>query len=296
MDSGRLVASHPATIRTVDEFDLAGQTYGDSASCRAGVLLVGAMGVDQQYYRAFAEWLATQGFFVATFDYRGMGDSRPMRYRTSLRGFDADVTTWATRDVPAAVDFVADRIGSKPLLWLGHSLGGQILGLVPNRDRVTAMVTIATGSGYWLQNAWRLRMLAWWLWFVIAPIATKMAGYFPGRRLRKVGDLPAGVMRQWRAWCLNSEYCIGVLGPSTREQYARVTTPILSLSFTDDEFMSRLNIESMHGFYAAAPREMRRIAPGDIGMRRIGHFGFFRRSYAESLWPQAAAWLGRFAH
>jgi predicted alpha/beta hydrolase len=52
----------------------------------------------------------------------------------------------------------------------------------------------------------------------------------------------------------------------------------------------------MHGFYAAAPREMRRIAPRDIGARRIGHFGFFSRRYSQRLWPQAAAWLDRFAH
>jgi predicted alpha/beta hydrolase len=295
MTAARLVA-HPATITTADGFDLAGKTYGEAASCRAGVLLVGAMGVDQQYYGAFAEWLAGQGFFVVTFDYRGMGDSRPLTHRRSLRGFEADVTTWATRDVPAAVEFIAARIGVKPLLWLGHSLGGQILGQVPNRDRITAMITVATGSGYWLQNAWRLRLVAWWLWYVVAPIATRLAGYFPGRRLKKVGDLPAGVLQQWRAWCLDRDYCVGVLGAATREQYARITTPILSLSFTDDEFMSRLNIESMHGFYVAAPREMRRIAPRDIGVRRIGHFGFFRRRFAEHLWPMAAAWLARFAH
>jgi predicted alpha/beta hydrolase len=289
-------ASRPATITAADGFDIAAQTYGDAARCRAGVLVVGAMGVVQQYYGPFAQWLATQGYYVVTFDYRGIGDSRPIFHRESLRGFDADVTTWATRDVPAAVDFVADRIGDKPLLWLGHSLGGQILGQVPNRTRITAMVTVATGSGYWMQNAWRLRLAAGWLWYVLAPLGTRIAGYFPGRRLRKVGDLPAGVMRQWRAWCLHRDYCVGALGQAVRGQYARITTPILSLSFTDDEFMSRVNTESMHGFYAAAPREMRRIAPRDIGASRIGHFGFFRRSHAEQLWPQAAAWLGRFAH
>jgi predicted alpha/beta hydrolase len=114
--------------------------------------------------------------------------------------------------------------------------------------------------------------------------------------LKKVGDLPAGVMRQWRAWCLNRDYCVGALGPAVREQYARVTAPILSLSFTDDEFMSRVNTESMHGFYVDAPREMRRIAPRDIGVSSIGHFGFFRRRHAERLWPLAAAWLARHTH
>ena len=41
-----------------------------------------------------------------------------------------------------------------------------------------------------------------------------------------------------------------------RRQYAAVTTPIVSLSFTDDEFMSARNTESLHGFYTGAQRTM----------------------------------------
>lgn len=279
------------TVTTSDGFELHATTFGDSVACRGAVLLAPAMGVEQHYYAAFAQWLAEQGFFVATFDYRGMGHSRPAQYRRSLRGFEADVMTWATRDCAAMVDFVADRTAGKPLLWIGHSLGGQILALVPNRGRVSAMVTVATGSGYWRENAARLRMLVWWLWYVLVPVTLRLYGYFPGRRLRKVGDLPAGVIKQWRDWCLHREYVVGHEGDLVRRRYAEVTTPILSLSFTDDEFMSRANIDSLHSFYAGAPREMKRISPQDLGVRRIGHFGFFRKRFADTLWPQAGAWL-----
>jgi len=64
----------------------------------------------------------------------------------------------------------------------------------------------------------------------------KIYGYFPGRRLRKVGDLPKGVMYQWRKWCLNPDYVVGYEGEATRESYGEVVTPISSFSFTDDEF------------------------------------------------------------
>ncbi len=214
---------------------------------------------------------------------------------TILAGFAADVTTWATHDTAALVDFVADRVAGRPLLWLGHSLGGQIFGLVPNRERVTAMLTIAAGSGYWRQNVAWLRATVWWLWYVVVPVVLPLFGYFPGRALRKVGDLPAGVMRQWRRWCLNRDYLVGVEGDAVRERYRAIRTPILSLSFTDDELMSRTNIESLHSFYASAPRELRRIAPRDIGQKKIGHFGFFRRRAAHALWPQAGQWLASFA-
>jgi predicted alpha/beta hydrolase len=102
-------------------------------------------------------------------------------------------------------------------------------------------------------------------------------------------------MRQWRQWCLDREYVVGAQGEAARRDYAAVSLPILSLSFTDDEYMSARNIESIHGFYSGAPREMRRLRPGDVGEKRIGHFGFFRRRYAETLWPQAGEWLAGFA-
>ena len=47
--------------------------------------------------------------------------------------------------------------------------------------------------------------------------------------------------------------------------------------------MSARNVESIHSFYSLAPRRMIRLAPSDVGMKRIGHFGFFR-SPAEALW------------
>jgi predicted alpha/beta hydrolase len=282
---------HKTIVPTTDGFELHATTYGDSVRCRAAVLIAPAMGVEQDYYAPFAHWLAGQGYFVATFDYRGMGRSRPAAYRESLRGFEADVLTWARRDCAAMVDHMADRCGGRPLLWVGHSLGGQILALLPNRERVRAMVTIAAGSGYWRENSPSLRRIVWWLWYVLVPLALPLYGYFPGRKLRKVGDLPAGVMRQWRDWCLNREYLVGHEGEPMRQRYATVTTPILSLSFTDDELMSRANIESLHGFYSGAPRRMTRIDPREIGERRIGHFGFFRKHYAPTLWPQAGDWL-----
>ncbi len=254
--------------------------FAPSGEAKAAVLVVPAMGVTQAYYAPFAEWLASQGFLVATFDFRGIGQSRHGR----LKGLKVDVLDWARQDCAAMIDAVSARVAGRPLYWIGHSLGGQILPFVPNRERVARIVTVATGSGYWRENTASLRRTSWWLWFVAVPLTVRLFGYFPGRRLRKVGDLPRGVMEQWRRWCLNPDYAVGVEGEAARALYAAVETPIFSLSFTDDEYMSRRNVEAIHGQYAKAQRIMKRIAPKEIGVRRIGHFGFFRPKFAESLW------------
>lgn len=259
----------------------AGPPAGTTAPERRGAaLIVPAMGVPQTYYGPFASWLARQGFEAATFDYRGVGLNRPR----SLRGFEADVFDWARLDCAAMVEAIAARAPDAPLTWIGHSLGGQIFALVPNRERVAKVVTIGTGSGYWRENAPPLRRVSWWLWFIVVPVSMPLFDYFPGRRLRKVGDLPRGVMAQWRRWCLDREYAAGAEGEEVRRLYEEVETPITSFSFTDDEYMSERNVESIHGQYRNAPREMKRFSPADVGARRIGHFGFFRSRFEESLW------------
>ena len=123
--------------------------------------------------------------------------------------------------------------------------------MVHNRERVSRVVTIGVGTGYWLHQTLKVRSYVWWLWFVVAPLAMKLHGYFPGKRLRKIGDLPLGVMAQWRRACLHRDYLVGVGGEKMRADYAAITTPMLSLSFTDDEYMSARNTAHMHAFYAA---------------------------------------------
>ena len=275
----------PETILAADGHALAARFFSPGESYptpRGAVIIAPAMGVAQEYYADFANWLAMNGYAAITFDYRGMGHSR----RGSLRGFKADIFDWARLDCNAAADALTQRFPEAPLYWIGHSLGGQILAFFPQHHRLQKAITIGTGSGYWLENVWTLRSYVWWLWYFVVPVALPLFDYFPGRKLKKVGDLPRGVMAQWRRWCLNRDYAVGVEGELVRRQYAAVTAPIVSLSFTDDEFMSARNTESLHGFYTQAERTMKRISPKDIGVKHIGHFGFFRYRFAESLWVQ----------
>jgi predicted alpha/beta hydrolase len=216
-----------------------------------------------------------------TFDYRGIGESR----RGSLRGCEADLTTWARQDAAAALAELTRRAGQLPLVWIGHSLGVQILPFVPGHERLAKIVAIATGTGSWHDSPPRLKRWVWLLWYVVVPLSLALCGYFPGAKLGRIGDVPKGAMAQWRRWCLHREYSVGVEGESARAAYAAVSTPIGAISFSDDEYMSERNLEALLGFFSGAPRTSRRFAPADLGMARIGHFGFFRES-KRSLWER----------
>jgi predicted alpha/beta hydrolase len=256
---------------------------------KATVLLPPAMGVTQKYYLDFANGLAERGFLAATFDYRGMGLSAPR----SLKDCDATITSWAEEDCAAMIDALKSRLPNRPLFVVGHSLGGQLIGMIPNRRNIDGVVLVASGSGYWRETSPPTKRASFFMFYILAPLLTSLFGYFPGKPLRAVGNLPAGVIRQWRRWCLNREYLIGVEGENVREDYAEVKLPMLSLSFTDDEMMSARSTEGLHRFYSGARIDIQRLAPADVGARRIGHFGFFRKEFASTLWPRVTEWMAQ---
>ena len=258
------------------------------------VVVGGAIGVRQDYYAPFAQWLAGRGWRVTTFDYRGSGYSVPDTPHGGLRGFKADLFDWA-RDYEAVVEHAHAALPAHALYLLGHSLGAQLPGLLRNSHKVSGLLSVAAGSGYWRENAPQLKRVVLSFWLILVPLATRLCGYFPGKRLRTVGDLPAGVIYQWRKWCFNKRYCVGAEGDAVRQRYASVQFPVLALSVTDDELMTLRGTQSLLALYENAPCELQSIAPADLLLRRIGHFGPFRSEHETLLWPRLEQWLAGLA-
>ena len=242
----------------------------------ANLVIAGAMGVRQDFYAPIAQYFAANGIGVTTFDYRGMGYSRPR----TLRGFEADVSTWAEQDLNG----VLGR-SELPTLFLGHSLGGQLLGVLPDNARVKAAITVSAGSGWYKYND-RMPVQVRVFWFVAIPSLTPLFGYFPGKALRMVGDLPRGVAYQWRRWCLHPEYLLSE-GDRYREAFDRVRAPIRSYSFEDDPIITRPAVDKLHGYYRNAAVERHHLDEP----RRIGHFGYFSPASQPTLWADSLRWF-----
>jgi predicted alpha/beta hydrolase len=175
--------------------EIAARRFPAEGEAWATLVVAGAMGVRQDFYAPIARYFAAHGIHALTFDYPGMGASR----RGSLREVDADVSAWAERDLNGMLHEAQSMAAGLPLLYLGHSLGGQVLGVLPDAGRVRAALTVTAGSGYYKLND-RMPLRVRILWFAAIPALTPLFGYFPGRSLRIVGDLPRGVAWQWRRW------------------------------------------------------------------------------------------------
>ena len=270
------------------DFPLAATLYTPEGSHPAGTIVInGAMGVQRRYYAKFAEFLCTQGFRVVTYDYRGIGDSleRP------LRQMNVSVHDWATQDFPSVVDAVTARYPGDKVILVGHSFGGQILGLARNSREICAMLSMTTPSGYWRHWPAPRRYVLAGLWYVLMPVLTAVCSYFPARRLGLGENLPAGVARQWASWCRQPQYSVKDANANQTNRYSEFSGPILSLSFDDDTMASKPAVDAIHGLYTGAKVERRHLRAKDFPPGRIGHFGFFKLPPDHVLWAEALAWL-----
>lgn len=281
------MSAEPVTIRAADGTDIQGVVYRPPGRPRRAVLVSGGLGIPQRFYAPFATWLAERGHLVLTFDLRGMGASRRPEHRSSLRGLDADMLTWARQDFAAAVRAVSDRAGGESIALIGHSLGAHHAAMTDadTQARIDIVAAVASGSGYWRDWAAPSRRLAPLMLHVAAPVLTPVLGYFPGEALRMVGDLPGPAMRQWVRWCRHPDFAWGAepqrVQPSLRSARFRIE----AFSFIDDDAMTETCTRKLLAAMPHAPSNVVVVKPRDVGMARIGHTGAFRREGAPALWP-----------
>jgi predicted alpha/beta hydrolase len=282
------VSTRPLLLTTEDQTPLQAVLYTAAASVHPPVLLAAALGVSQRFYARFASWLASRGHTVMTFDLRGIGASRQPQHKRSLKGLNADMLTWAGQDFAAAVAALVNAVDGEPTVRvLGHSLGAHhpIMTNARTQARIERLVSVAAGSGHWRDWARPSRRLAPLMLHLAIPLLTPVLGYFPGRALRMVGDLPGPAALQWARWCRHPDFAWGAEPEHVRPSLQAAAFDIHAFSFTDDDAMTETCTRQLLAATPACRTRLQVVAPGDVGLPVIGHMGAFRLDAAERLWP-----------
>lgn len=267
---------------------------GDTAACVA--LINAGAGISSRFYSRFASYLAEAGIPTVVYDYRGIGASRP----PSLRGFHASVAQWGSHDCAAVLAWMSQRFPGARRVVIGHSVGGFLTGFAPNGQLIDRMVLVGAHTGYWGDYAPGARPWMYALWHVFMPAVTRVLGYFPGRRLHLLEDLPKGVALEWAArrrpdFWWNVRTADGA--PDTQRidevlaRFRSIRARTLAVRFDDDPFATVAATDRVLGLYAGCTAERLLLTRADVGGQPIGHFGFFRSRFRDTLWPRVLAWI-----
>lgn len=281
-----------------DGYPLAGTLHRSAAgsSPAACVVINAGAGIPATYYDRFAAWLAEEGVPVLSYDYRGIGSSRP----ASLRGFKTSVEEWGSKDCAAAIATLSVTYPGVPLLLLGHSVGCFAAGFLHDPATIAGMVFVAPHTGYYGDYASRQRPMMWMAWHAMMPLLTRAIGYFPGRRLGLPEDLPRGVALEWAArrrpdfrWNLRlpDGSPDAARHAALQQRFAAFRGSALSVRVSDDAFSTAAGEARIEGLFSGVRFEHAVFEPAACGTPAIGHFGYFRSRAREALWPRIRDWI-----
>jgi predicted alpha/beta hydrolase len=278
-------------IRCADGRELAAHWFSAPASgphARRGAIVISAgTGFPQTFYFKLAGYAVTRGYDALVYDYRGMGWSAPRDLSTET----ARMSDWGLLDMRAALSTAAGRAAGMPLATLGHSIGGQFLGLLTNHALAQAHVQVATSVGYWRWEHAPFKFLAWWFWRVHGPLMLALKGHVPTGGGWSGLPLPRGVFDEWQRWCLRTTHFGPDLATYLADNvFATFRAPVLSIGFEDDPIATRRTVEALRSYFPNAAFDVRWYAPRDAG-GPIGHGGFFSTRFADSLWKPTFDWV-----
>lgn len=255
----------------------------------AVVVIANALGVPRRFYEKFSDFLAENGFATLTFDYRGSGDSLDRCYGVK----DFDLSQWGKQDIDAALETAGKRFPGLPLHFLGHSCGGQLLGLAPGSAKLASIVLVAAAmpqTRYW---AFPGNLGLWLLWRLVVPLVAAGREFFPARALKLgSGDLPAGVLRQWARWAMADGYLFSSAAGNDTSRYAALRAPLLCVRATDDAYAPPAAVGAMQERYSGCEQLEWVLDPSRMNQRSIGHFGYFKPAMKTGLWCDLVKWLG----
>lgn len=259
---------------------MAGKYYPPQGTPRANLVLHGATGVPQRFYRHFAAWAAARGIGVLTYDYHDFGESltRP------LRESETNFADWCVRDQAAAQAKLAELAPEGPLWILGHSLGGLGIPFHGYPERTARIITVGAGLGHFTDHPWSYRPLVIAFWFVFGPPLTKLAGFMPGKHLGLGADLPAGVYWQWRKWCTRRDFYACDIGVSLPQPTYEVGVPEVRLCVaSDDVVVPPVAVKRYVDVLAPSQASYHEFSPEDYGLRSLNHVEFLARD-SEPVW------------
>jgi len=236
-----------------------------------------------------AQAYAAQGWRTIAFDFRGHGESTLPKGAPEWSYDDL-----VRLDMPAVVACARAHGDDKPVVVVGHSLGGHVAAAAQGTGRMAADALVLIASNVWLREleTSRLRWAAKNAAARVMREAVNRFGRLPARRLRIGSDDASGlfvgdILRfmsegRWASADGQDDYFA---------ELARIVVPISVVSSDGDHLTCHPASAELFARRARGPVEIFRIARSDDGRRAPGHMEMVTTDRGRSKLLAALEWV-----
>lgn len=266
-------------LQTDDTIEIVAHLFKPEKSNDKILLVNSATGVKQQIYFSFAQFLAEKGFTVITYDYRGIGLSKPQK----IRNFKASMRIWGSHDYKALTQFIKVNFPNYRKFCLGHSVGALILGMNKDSEIFDEFFFVGTQNAFIGHLKWRTKIEALLGFGIVQPLFTELFGYFPAHWFGLGESLPKNCAYDWRILILNRKSTNKLLF-QTEDFSKDLKQKVFVIQAEDDVWLTEKGVQSLlNDTYPNLQPTYRLIKTSESEKGEIGHVNFFR-SYNKNLW------------
>ena len=274
-------------IICLDQVAIAATTYSPMKDVKGAILIGPATGIKRQFYANFASFLAEKGYGVITFDNRGIGDSLV----GSVKESDASLQCWGEKDMPAVFEQLKITFPKTKYHLIGHSAGGQLVGLMPNAGELSSIFNYACSSGCLLNMRLLHQIKGQFFMNFFIPVNNAVFGYTKSQWLGMGEPLPKKVAKQWQTWCNGKGYVKTAFGKTIHQHfYNELVVPSMWVNASDDDIANTKNVDDMMSVFTSLPVNKLTLSANDHDLDEIGHMKFFSRK-SKVLWKYPLNWL-----
>ncbi len=247
---------------------------GDQGS----IFVAPAMATPARFYARFANYFAERGFKVLLMDYSGVDSNDHL--------LNATLEKWIGEDIKVALDYLYEL--NPKLIYVGHSVGGQVLGLLPNSNKIHRSVFASVSTGTWWKHK-KLPMVLKSFFFlnIFIPLSLKIFGNANAEIIRMGVNIPYEVAKEWALWCRSSNY----LGDHKKKYPSyhcdELEMRILNVLSSDDPIATSGSNQALKDLYPKAKFKDYIL----YSKKNLGHHGIFKSGQSEESWPKILEWI-----
>lgn len=249
---------------------------------KAVVQFNGGTATRKEFYLPFLSYLTDQGYICCLWGYRGT------EFGDNLKGSTIRYADYGLKDMPTIKAYLESRFPDFPFLLVGHSAGGQQIGFMEDLSNVKGNVNIAVSAAYFRKMPLVYRLKAYFFFYLFSPISSLLNGFVRAKPYGFMENLPKPVVYEWRNWLEVEEYFFdkkfyGVTVP--KGHFKNFNFPIQVYYSIDDSISNK---ENTAAFWRNVKSEktinIKELKPEEFGLKKIDHFGYFRKSMKGTLW------------